>query len=365
GSQSRLHTLSISYTIVNLNNLSTVSSVNEFGGFLSGTSDGFTIANSYVVVTSTSGSCYIDFICVSNNGSLAATVSNCYFVNQASGSNSFTLSNYRSGSGANMTLTNCAFQSGTTANSVNGASSNNVYTYTYSTNTASAPFTSWSGSIWSNLNTTSPPILSAFTTTPFIDYSTSISIPELYLTAPVPPVIPCLCRGMKILTPSGDVRIESLKEGDLLLAPPVNNRTVEIQRIHTSTYVGTLENVPYRIPAHFFEKNIPNEDVLLSPHHLVFYNGKWHLPCQIDGLQPEEHMIGETFEYYHIGLPDYYSDKVWCHNLPVDSWDQQETMLDILEQEAYNAASITSISPCKEKAAFSHTNTNSINSILH
>jgi len=367
GTQSRLHTISISYTIVNLNDLSTVDSGADFGGFLSGTSDGFTIANSYVIVTSATGNCYLEFICIGNNASLPSTVSNCYFVNQASGTNSFKLYNYRGGSGANMTLTNCAFQSGTTANSVNGASSNNVYSYTYTTNTASAPFTSWSGSIWSNLNTTTPPILTAFTTTPFINYTTSISTPLLYLV-PAPPPVPCLCRGMKILTPSGDVRIESLKEGDLLLAPPVNNRTVEIQRIYSSTYVGTLENVPYRIPAHFFEKNIPNEDVLLSPHHLVFYNGKWHLPCQIDGLQPEEHMIGETFEYYHISLPDYYSDKVWCHNLPVDSWDQQETTLDILEQEAYNAASTTSISPCKEKATFSNTITNSnnsINSILH
>lgn len=360
GSQSEKHNVSISNTIVNLNDLSTIDSGLHFNGFLGRIANGYTISNSYVIVTSTSGACGIGFISGEVTSSRASTVSNCYFVNQASATNSFIFKYFNGGDGSNFTLTNCAFQNGTIQNSVNGASSNNINTYTYSTNTASAPFTSWSSSIWSNLSTTTPPILSAFTTNPFIDYTIATSIPELVYYSPTP-VVPCLCRGMKILTPSGYVPIESLKEGDLLLAPPRNDRTVEIQRFFSSTYVGTLENVPYRIPAHFFEKNSPSEDVLLSPHHLVFYNGKWRLPCQIDGLKPEEHMIGETFEYYHIGLPEYYSDKVWCHNLPVDSWDHQETtMRDILEQEACNAASIMSISTCGEKPSFSDNN-----SIIH
>ena len=349
GNQVEKHNVTISNTIVNLNNLSTFNSGDNFGGFLGNVANGFTISNSYVIVTSTSGSCNINFISSDVNATRSSTVSNCYVVNQASATNSFVFYNY-SGTGTALTLTNCAFQNGTTARSVNAGSSNNVYTYTYATNTSSAPFTSWSSSFWSNLNTTTPPTLSAFTTSPFINYTTAISTPLLYLTAPV---VPCLCRGMKILTPSGDVTIESLREGDLLLTPP--NRTVEIQRIHSSTYIGTLENVPYRIPAHFFEKNIPDEDILLSPNHVVFYNGKWRTPCQIDGLKPEVHMIGEMFEYYHISLPDYYSDKIWCHNLPVDSWDYQETTtLDILEQEACKAiAPLTTL--CGEKTSIPNT----------
>jgi hypothetical protein len=153
--------------------------------------------------------------------------------------------------------------------------------------------------------------------------------------------IPCLCRNMMILTPSGYVPIECLKEGDLLLAPPFYNRTVEIRRVFSSTYVGTKENVPYRIPAHFFERNKPSEDILLSPHHLVFYNGKWHLPCQIEGVRAEESMIGERFEYYHIALPEYYSDKIWCNNMAVDSWDDSDLNMDPMEKE--KEASTTSL----------------------
>jgi hypothetical protein len=44
-------------------------------------------------------------------------------------------------------------------------------------------------------------------------------------------------------------------------------------------------------------------------------------------------MIGERFEYYHIALPEYYSDKIWCNNMPVDSWDDSDLNMDPVEKE--------------------------------
>jgi len=138
---------------------------------------------------------------------------------------------------------------------------------------------------------------------------------------------------MKILTPNGPVPVESLKVNDLVQVPPFQRgRTAPIQRIFCSTYVGTQENLPVRIPQHFFEHNIPNEDILLSPHHAVFYNGEWRLSMEIDGLDKEESYLGKEFEYYHVELPDYGTDKMWCQNLPVDSWEYTPTK-DPLEQE--------------------------------
>jgi len=175
--------------------------------------------------------------------------------------------------------------------------------------------------------------------------SSLASTPFVFSTSSVP----CLCRGMMILTPSGYVPIESLKEGELLLVPPFYDRTVEIRRVFSSTYVGTKENVPYRIPAHFFERNKPTEDILLSPHHLVFYNGKWHLPCQVEGLKAEEGMIGERFEYYHIALSEYYSDKIWCNNMAVDSWDDSDLSVDPVEKEKEALIASTTINyNCRE-----------------
>ena len=188
--------------------------------------------------------------------------------------------------------------------------------------------------------TSGPPLLTSLLTAPFSSstYTTFDSLPA-FSSGPVP----CLCRGMKILTPSGDIPVESLNEGDLILVPPFHHRAVEIQKVFSSTFLGTQDNVPYRIPAHFFEENIPSEDIVLSPHHAVFYNGKWNLPIWISGLHREDHLIGKTFEYYHFGVPEYYSDKLWCHNLPVDSWEDSDPFMDPLEQEARANPSFVSI----------------------
>jgi len=137
---------------------------------------------------------------------------------------------------------------------------------------------------------------------------------------------------MKIETTRGIIPVELLKEGDFVIVPPCDDRTVPIERIFCSTYVGTPKNIPVRIPKDFFEHNMPNEDILLSPHHAVFYNGKWQLPVFIDGLEQDTSYLGKEFEYYHVQLPEYLTDKMWCHNLPVDSWEY-ESHKDPLDKE--------------------------------
>jgi hypothetical protein len=132
----------------------------------------------------------------------------------------------------------------------------------------------------------------------------------------------CVCRGMKILTPDGPVAVEELNVGDVVMTPPYRKRDrVVIQHVYKGTYLGDSTNIPCRIPKDFFEENVPDEDILISPHHLVFYNGEWYLPKELKGIKKEISMIGETFDYFHLSLPDYYKDKLWCHNLPIDSWD--------------------------------------------
>ena len=166
-------------------------------------------------------------------------------------------------------------------------------------------------------NNNGPSRLTAFTVSPFVAsaYTTFDAIPQ-FLSS-----IPCLCRGMTIDTPDGPVPVESLKQGDLVLVPPFHDRAVPILHLFYETCTGSPDTVPYRIPSHFFEDNIPTQEILLSPHHAVFYDGKWRLPVETEGLFPVVSLIGKEFEYFHVHLPDYRADKLWCHNLPVDSWD--------------------------------------------
>jgi hypothetical protein len=132
---------------------------------------------------------------------------------------------------------------------------------------------------------------------------------------------------MLIATDRGNIPVEDLVEGDKVWTP--DKRLVPIVAVHKSEIVGTADTVPCRIPVGFFGENIPNAEVLISPHHAIFdaRNGKWDLPRWIQpSLDREESMIGERFMYYHVALPDYNLDKMMCQWLPVDSWDQSKEM---------------------------------------
>ena len=124
-----------------------------------------------------------------------------------------------------------------------------------------------------------------------------------------------------VLTPKGPVAIENLRAGDILCVPP-DARQVPIEKIYSSLYVGDRETAPCRIPKDFFEPNMPDADILLSPHHMYFYQGKWNLPKFNDGMPQEISLYGKEFLYYHIQLPNYATDKLWCQNLPLDSWEE-------------------------------------------
>jgi hypothetical protein len=136
---------------------------------------------------------------------------------------------------------------------------------------------------------------------------------------------PCFCAGMRIATPRGNIPVEDLKIGDDVYTP--DNRIVPIVDIFHVEVVGDEENIPHRIPVDFFMKDVPNREVLLSPHHGLFdlRHKKWTLTRWVEPAIPRvEELIGERFMYYHIALPDYTNDKMICHLLPVDSWDKSK-----------------------------------------
>lgn len=131
---------------------------------------------------------------------------------------------------------------------------------------------------------------------------------------------PCFCKDTLLLTPTGYRKVQDLREGDTVVSPP-DNRPVTIRKIFCEEIVGDRSTVPYRIPQHFFGDNLPSEDILLSCNHAFFCEGRWTLPGRTPGLHADVSYIGKSFHYYHVALPDYGLDKLWCSGLPVDSWD--------------------------------------------
>ncbi|NBP16743.1 hypothetical protein EBU95_20545, partial [bacterium] len=166
--------------------------------------------------------------------------------------------------------------------------------------------------------TTAPNRLLVFLNLPF-----QSSVYTAFNVFPSYTPLPCLVSGMKILTIHGYCPVEELHSGEIIITP--DKRKIAIVDILKSTIIGSEKNIPCRIPAHYFEKNSPLEDIILSRHHAVFY-GKWRVPIWLDNLSYEKDLIGKTFTYYHIQLPDYGKDKLICHNLPIDSFDKTKSI---------------------------------------
>ena len=143
---------------------------------------------------------------------------------------------------------------------------------------------------------------------------------------------PCFCRDTLLLTPTGYRKVQDLRQGDTVQSPP-DNRPVTIRKIFCEEIVGDRSTIPYRIPQHFFGDNLPSEDILLSCNHAFFCEGQWTFPGRVPGLHADVSFLGKRFEYYHVTLPEYGQDKLWCSGLPVDSWDTDTVKVPLPPQE--------------------------------
>lgn len=132
--------------------------------------------------------------------------------------------------------------------------------------------------------------------------------------------IPCIVAGQRVRTPSGNVLIETLKDGDLILTP--DNRSVPV-RIYSSTIKQTTEmSAPIRIPAHTFAPSYPPNDIQLSPNHAIQKSKKvWELPIHAMKRYSaiRQAPIGHSVTYYHIETPNYLKDNLIVEGSVIES----------------------------------------------
>ena len=120
--------------------------------------------------------------------------------------------------------------------------------------------------------------------------------------------IPCLLGDTKIKTKNGSIKVNKLKRGDKVLTQ--NNREVEIVNIYASQLKTTENNSPYIIPAHYFTRNYPKKQFMISPLHAIATNKKaieWCIP-KIHCANLKRMNLGEPISYYHIELPNWMTD---------------------------------------------------------
>ena len=133
--------------------------------------------------------------------------------------------------------------------------------------------------------------------------------------------IPCFLAGTRILTPRGELPVEQLAVGELVLtqsgeAKPIvwiGRRSIACARHPVPQKVR-----PVRIRAGAFASDLPRRDLLLSPDHAVFANGVL-IPVKhlINGISIRQENMDKS-DYVHIELAGH--DILLAEGLAVESY---------------------------------------------
>lgn len=321
GNQMRLHKTNISNCIVNFLDIGSSNTTSYIGGFFGYNANGFTINNSYVIISDVSNTCFLSFIAGGIDSSTTGTlssVSNSYFVSYPNTSTPIqTLYNYEDPTSTiDLTMINCAFQTGTTLNTVSGTSANNINTYTYNSSNTQAPFSSWDSSgttFWTTSSTPNTPLLlQEFTTTPFQNYSVAEDVPTLTDL--------CIFEGTQLLTTQGYIPVEELTKNHVLCT--WDGRTTTIQAI----YMFFNPTVPcYKIEKNMIAPSIPHDDVYLSGGHAIYIqNDEYIHPFHTDIFSKEKCRVWNKSQYYCIETEDYYKDTLIASGMPIEGFGGNE-----------------------------------------
>ena len=134
--------------------------------------------------------------------------------------------------------------------------------------------------------------------------------------------VTCFMAGTMIRTPDGEVAVERLKTGDLVLT--ADGRAMPVRwlgRQTVSTIFGDkLRILPIRIKAGAFRENVPSRDLLVSPDHAILIDD---VLAQAAALVNETSIVRETavpriFTYYHVELDDH--SLIVAENTPVETF---------------------------------------------
>ena len=119
----------------------------------------------------------------------------------------------------------------------------------------------------------------------------------------------CYAAGTHILTATGERMVESLMQGDIVLtladgeivAQPV--KWIGRRRIDLTAHPRPETVAPIRIRRGAFADNMPHSDLLLSPDHAVFVDGKLIAARQlVNGATIRQENGSTAVEYFHVEL---------------------------------------------------------------
>jgi hypothetical protein len=132
----------------------------------------------------------------------------------------------------------------------------------------------------------------------------------------------CFLAGTLIRTPAGEVEVESLKHGDLVLTQ--DGRTVPVDWLGIQTvslrFADKMRVLPIRIRAGALAENVPCRDLLVSPDHAILVDGALiHAGALVNGTSiVRETNVPSTLKYYHVEVEDH--SLIMAENTPAETF---------------------------------------------
>ncbi len=142
----------------------------------------------------------------------------------------------------------------------------------------------------------------------------------------------CFFAGTRIATANGEVRVEDITPGTLLMTYAGEILPVRwLGRSEVSMrFADPLRVLPIRIRAGALGENMPRRDLLVSPCHAMFVEGVLiQAGALVNGVTIiQERDVPETFTYYHVELA--------THELLVAEGAPSESFVDNVDRMAFS-----------------------------
>lgn len=122
-------------------------------------------------------------------------------------------------------------------------------------------------------------------------------------TPVTPQNLVCFGVGSMVFTPSGEVPIQNLKQGDLVYDENLNIQTVEfiVKRTIFPSKSLNKYSIPIEIKQGSMGENIPRLDTVVSSAHLIKHNGQM-VPASTLGTEME---VNTPITYYNVKVSNY------------------------------------------------------------
>jgi len=140
--------------------------------------------------------------------------------------------------------------------------------------------------------------------------------------------IPCFTAGTQVMTPGGEVAVETLKIGDLVTLS--DGRVAQMTWLGVKTiamrFADPVRALPIRIKANALGHGLPKRDLLVSPDHALLVDGLLvHAGALVNDVSIlRERNVPDVFCYYHVEVED--------HSLVLAEGVAAETFVDNVDR---------------------------------